>query len=123
MSRVVQVLQQQLAAATAAPPASPAEAAFKEQMLPQIAHALEQLQQPPAQLLAGVEEEVRLFETSLVPRSTELLSGLLWTSSASKLCPSVDARRAVREASCCILAAAKPLIRPNTNLEVERMYR
>jgi hypothetical protein len=61
MSRVVQVLQQQLAAATATPPASPAEAAFKEQMLPQIAQALEQLQEPPEQLLMGVEEEVSRF--------------------------------------------------------------
>jgi hypothetical protein len=60
MARVVQVLQQHITAAAAAVPTSPAEAAFQQQVVPQLQEALVQLQQPPGQLLAGQGEEVRL---------------------------------------------------------------
>jgi hypothetical protein len=58
MARVVQVLQQHITAAAVAVPTSPAEAAFQAQVVPQLQEALAQLQQPPAQLLAGQGEEV-----------------------------------------------------------------
>jgi hypothetical protein len=56
MAPVRSLLQQHLAAAEAAPPGSPDEAAFRQQVLPQLHSLLASLQQPLPELLQAVEE-------------------------------------------------------------------
>jgi hypothetical protein len=56
MAPVRSLLQQHLAAAEAAPPGSPDEASFREQVLPQLHSLLASLQQPLPELLQAVQQ-------------------------------------------------------------------
>lgn len=69
MAPVLAQLQQHLAAAAAAPPGSPDEAAFRQQMLPQLQDLLSSLQQPPAELLRAVEAKQQ--DAAELPPGTE----------------------------------------------------